>query len=112
MLLRYVFGFVAFALVMCFSLVAFGVDPASQPATQPAAVNAAWAWCKANWPWIAGALIIALPGLITALSKYPKAGGVVKALQVLLDWISVLTHKDSPNTVKLPFTKSKPPEKK
>jgi len=82
--------------------------PASAPSSQPA--PAAWkAWFKANWPWIAGILLVALPGLITALAKYPKAKGVVAALQVALDFISILTHKDSPNTVKLPFTSSKPP---
>lgn len=60
---------------------------------------------KHYWP----AVVAALPSLITALTAYPRAAGVVKVLRTLLDLASVLTHKDSAGTLKLPLTKSAQP---
>lgn len=57
-------------------------------------------------PWL---VVAGLPSIITALTPYPKAGGAVKALSVVLNVLSMLTHHDSPGTMKLPFTMSKPP---
>ncbi len=57
-------------------------------------------------PWL---VVAGIPSLITALTKYPQAGGVVKALQTILDLLSALTHKDSPGTLKLPLSVSTPP---
>lgn len=93
----------------------------SQPASAPvAAVQAPAAsqpapskfkaWVKANQDWLL-ILAVLLPSLITALAKYPKAKGLVAALQILLDLFSVLTHRDSPGTLKVPLlTRSQPPK--
>jgi len=83
-------------------------QPTSGPASQP--VSGIWDWLRAHWPMIVGILVVVLPALITALARYPRAGGVVKALQVVLDVLSWLTHRDSPGTLKVPFLmRSKPP---
>jgi len=57
---------------------------------------------------IAGALA-ALPTIITALSNYPKAAGLEAVLKTILNILSIATHNDSPGTLKLPGTMSKPP---
>jgi hypothetical protein len=83
-------------------------QPTSAPASQP--VAGWWMCLKAHWPMVVGVLVIVLPALITALARYPRAGGVVKALQVVLDVLSWLTHRDSPGTLKVPIVmRSKPP---
>jgi hypothetical protein len=68
-----------------------------------------YAWALAHGPAIAAVLLLALPTLITGLSEYPKAAGMVSFLKVVLNLLSVLTHKDSPGTFKLPLTLSQPP---
>jgi hypothetical protein len=68
-----------------------------------------YAWTVAHGPAIAGVLLLALPTVITGLSEYPKAAGVTSFLKVVLNLLSVLTHKDSPGTFKLPLTLSQPP---
>ncbi len=89
-----------------------GVDPAhvaekvaavSLPAFDPAAFAARLA---SYWPL----LLFLLPSLITALTPYPKAGGVVKVLSFVLNLGSVLVHKDSPGTLKAPLVQSQDPE--
>lgn len=57
-------------------------------------------------PWL---VALGIPSVITALTSYPKADGAVKVLKVLLNVLSVLTHADSPGTLKLPLTMSKRP---
>lgn len=65
----------------------------------------------AAWPIWAPILTVVLASVATRLTPYPKAGGVVTALRVVLDVLSVLTHKDSPGTLQLPLVqRSKPPE--
>ena len=54
-------------------------------------------------------LIAALPSLIVALTPYPKEASWAKTLLTILQALSVLQHKDSPGTLKLPFTLCKPP---
>lgn len=81
---------------------------ASQPASAPA--TPAWIlWLKANWPWLLLSVII--PSIITGLSKFPTptTKKIVAVLQMIIDIFSITTHKNSPNTFKLPFTRSKPP---
>jgi hypothetical protein len=63
-------------------------------------------WIVAPWLVVAG-----IPSMITALTPYPKADGFVKVLKVFLNFLSVLTHYDSPGTMKAPLTMSKAPEK-
>lgn len=81
--------------------------PGSQPASQPAS-SAIIVWLKANWPYLV--FVVLIPSLITALSPYPKAKGVVAFLQAVLDRFSGLTHPNSPGTLKLPFTRSRKPK--
>lgn len=65
------------------------------------------------WPIWAPILTVVIASLVTRLTPYPKAGGVVTALRVVLDVLSVLTHKDSPGTFQLPVVqRSQPPEGK
>lgn len=57
---------------------------------------------KLYWPWIVGSL---LPSIVVALTTMPneranKVGDVIKRV---LDFLSVLTHKDAPGTLQLPF---------
>jgi hypothetical protein len=96
-----------FAVIIIACVQAHG-QPTSAPASQP--VAGWWLWLKAHWPMIVGVLVVVLPALITALARYPRAGGVVKALQIALDVLSWLTHRDSPGTLKVPLVmRSKPP---
>lgn len=58
-------------------------------------------------PWL-----VVLSSLATALSTYPKTQGAAKIIKQLLNVFSVLTHSDSPGTLKAPFVQSAPPEAK
>lgn len=63
--------------------------------------------------WIALLLTLApvlVASLITRLTPYPRARGVVAALQVVGDVLSFLQHRDSPGVVQLPLVqRSTPP---
>lgn len=62
------------------------------------------------YPIVAAVLVTSLiPSLINALTKYPKAAGVVKWLSVALDIISITTKIDSPGTLKPLIKLSKNP---
>ncbi len=66
-----------------------------------------WRWFALNIaPWL---IIAGIPSMITALTKYPKADGVVQALKFVLNMLSVLAHDDSPHTMKPPLTMSRAP---
>lgn len=68
-------------------------------------------WLIAHWQTIAFVLLLVVPSLITGLSRYPKAAGVVHWLKVALDLLSVVTHADSPGSLKVPvLQRSKSPE--
>jgi hypothetical protein len=67
------------------------------------------AFLSAHQALLIAAALIAVPALITGLSRYPKAAGVVRMLQVFFDVFSVVVHADSPGTLKLPLTRSQPP---
>src|SRR5712664_4374697 len=69
-----------------------------------------YAWALAHGPAILVFLGLVLPSVITGLTPYPKAKGVIPFLQLLLNIVSILTHHDSPGTFKAPLTLSKPPE--
>ena len=60
-------------------------------------------------PGLLAALVTILPSVIVALTNYPTVQGVLKTILQVLNFFSGLAHKDSPGTLKLPFTQSKPP---
>lgn len=74
------------------------------------AFSAAYAFACAHGPAIAIFLLAALPTLITGLSSYPRASGFVDFLKVLLNLLSLVSHRDSPGTFKAPLTISKAPD--
>jgi hypothetical protein len=63
-------------------------------------------WLKANWPWVAAALVYILTNLANGLLKYPRVRTIIG---FIVDLLSSTTRSDSPGTLKLPFTLSKPP---
>lgn len=82
-------------------------------AALPLWLASAWAWVVENPVTSATLAFLLLSNLITKLTPYPKAGGLVSFLRVLLDLVSVLPHKDSLGAlgpVNLPFVRSRPPE--
>lgn len=85
------------------------VLPAGAVVAPVVASPTAGAWMAANWPWVLPLAIVVLSSLATGLSKYPRAGGVVTALRVVLDVLSVVTHKDSPGSLSVPGLRSRPP---
>jgi hypothetical protein len=104
--------FILFALIVVPALAwAQASQPASQPGTPAATVaTAAWIiWLKANWYWLLVGVLI--PSILTGLSKFPgpTTNKVIAILQMIVDILGITTHKNSPNTFKLPFTRSKPP---
>jgi len=55
-------------------------------------------------PWV-----VVLSSLATALSTYPKTSGIARYIKQALNVFSVLTHSDSPGTLKAPFVQSESP---
>lgn len=55
--------------------------------------------------WL-GLVLAIMPTFITGLTKYPNAQGF---LRKVVDFLSLVSHKDSPGTFKAPLVKSKPP---
>jgi len=66
-------------------------------------------WLSAHWMEVAIFTLMVIPAVITGLTPYPKAKGVVTALRIVMDVLSVVTHKDSPNSLKLPLQRSPAP---
>jgi hypothetical protein len=60
-------------------------------------------------PGIITLLVASLPSFIVAATPYPRIQGFAAALLKVLNVFSVLTHSDSPKTLKAPLTQSKPP---
>lgn len=95
------------AVVFCYAFADAGTVP---PSTSDTSFAVVWASFLHTFNIVAPWLVLAgLPSIITALTAYPKAGGVVKVLKTVLNVLSVLTHHDSPGTMKSPLTMSKPP---
>jgi hypothetical protein len=63
--------------------------------------QAAWHYFQLIAPWL---VVSFIPSLITGLSAYPKAAGVVSALRKVLQVLSFVTHADQAGTFKLPLT--------
>lgn len=66
-------------------------------------------WAKVNWPWLAPVVLGVLANLYNGLAHYPKAQSLVRSL---VDALSVVTHRDSPGTFKMPLTRSAAPNAK
>jgi hypothetical protein len=77
--------------------------------TMTAFFAAVWAYEQANWQHQLVDFIAALPSIIVAATPYPKVDGALKKLLQVLNIFSVLTHSDSPSTLKAPFTQSAAP---
>jgi hypothetical protein len=67
------------------------------------------AWGLTNLPVAIPVAISILSSLIVGLTPYPKAGGFVKTLSVVANLLSLVVHKDSPATFKLPLMQSPAP---
>lgn len=65
--------------------------------------GAIWHFIVANQVVILLILGVGLASLITRLTPYPKARGAISVLQVLLDVVSFLQHRDSPGTYQVPL---------
>lgn len=66
-------------------------------------------WCLDHPLEAVGLVIYILLNLVNKLSAYPRARGLVAVLKVLIDYISIVPHRDSPGIFALPFTRSAPP---
>lgn len=97
-------------MVVACGLVTVSAAAQSVPASQPGVPGMSWLeWCQANSAWLVPLVVGVVSSLITGLTKYPKAGGVVAALQLFLSVFSAVTHKDAPGTFKLPLTPTTKP---
>lgn len=101
---------IAFIATLILGAVAQGQSaaPASQPIVIPLGF---WPWFAANSSWLVPLLVMLLSSLITGLSEYPKAGGAVKVLRVLLAGLSLVQFKDGKGSLKLPGAPPATPEK-
>lgn len=66
-------------------------------------------WCLSHPLEAIGLVGYVLLNLINRLSAYPRAKGLVAALKVVCDLVSVLPHRDSPSIFTLPGQRSAPP---
>ena len=62
-----------------------------------------------HWQGQVATLILIAPSITVALNPYPKLAGLWATILKILNPLSILSHKDSPNTLKAPFTQSQPP---
>lgn len=98
--------------VFLLALAASG-QPASQPViVAPVAAAGFWPWLQANGNWFVPLLIFVLSSLVTVLSKYPRAKGLIAALRMFMGGLSVLEFKDGKRpglTLKWPVNPPAPP---
>lgn len=101
------------AAVICalfFFLFAMPAFAQAGPAT-PGLLAQLLAWALAYPLSAIGLAIFILANLVTKLSAYPRAAGLVSVLKVVCDTISCIPHRDSPGLFTLPLLgRSKPPE--
>jgi hypothetical protein len=69
-----------------------------------------WQGILTNLPGIITVLLALLPSLINGLTDYPNLATGLGKFQSVLGLLSVVVHKDSPGTFKVPLTHSPPPE--
>lgn len=65
-------------------------------------------WIREHWGVLIAVGAVGLPALVTGLSTYDETRSPLKAF---IAFLSFLSHRNSPGTFKLPFTKPTPPEK-
>jgi hypothetical protein len=93
------------------SALASGLDggAASQPVViAPVAASGGWAWFCANSGWIVPLAISVLSSVATGLSDYPKAGGLVRVLRIVVACLGVVQFRNAPGSLKAPLA---PPAK-
>ena len=101
-----------FRTLCLFVVFASSVALAAAPASQPVAATTAWQWFLANSSWLVPLIVMLMSSLATGLGDYPKAGGVVKALRLLVSALSLVQFKDGKGSLKLPMVPpALPPEK-
>lgn len=100
-------GVVVIAAVFCG--VSLATMAHAQSASQPASVPVG-GWLAANASWLVPLVIALLSSLITGLTEYPKAGGFVKVLRIVLACLSVVSFKNSPGSLKAPLALPEPPK--
>jgi len=61
------------------------------------------AWVSANLPVFLTIAVPLVANLVTVFTSKPNVEGVLKYIQDILSWLSVLTHKDAATYTKLPF---------
>jgi hypothetical protein len=95
-----------------FLLCGASVAWAAAPSSQPVATVTAWQWFLANSSWLVPLIVMLLSSVATGLGDYPKAGGVVKVLRLLVSGLSLVQFKDGKGSLKLPMVPpALPPEK-
>lgn len=97
-----------FAALVLFLVCNHAFGQASQPASRPAAAAAVSAkvWLLANLWWLLPLAINVLSSLATALTPYPKAGGVVKLIRLVIAMLGNVEFKDGKRpglVLKAPF---------
>jgi len=80
-------------------------QPAACPALWPALWAGALAWLAANWQLVLLAYLV--PCALAGLRNRTPGTGVLGFIEAALQWVAVTTPKDSPGTLKLPFTAPK-----
>jgi hypothetical protein len=70
------------------------------------ALQVAWHYFVLVSPWV---IVAAVPSALTAMTQYPADAGAEMRVKWLLNVFSLLTHADSPGTLKWPLAMSKPP---
>lgn len=74
-----------------------------------------WLSDPAHLKALAWALLIIAPGVLVSFANafarhYSEHKGVVRFVLFVADFLSVLTPRNAPGTLKFPFAKSEPPE--
>lgn len=68
-------------------------------------------WLSANAVWLVPLALAVLANVANGVRKhYAERKGLVRFLDFLVDVVSVTTRADAPGTLKLPLTRSTPPE--
>ncbi len=79
----------------------------------PAWLSSIWSWLLANPAKDLAIATFLISSIATKLSPYPKDAGVVSALQIVLDTLSLLSHSDAKGlggtSLNIPLVRSTPP---
>lgn len=71
-------------------------------------------WVLANQDalWQLVLALFTISSLVVGMTKTDSDNKVVEKVKHVLNWFSLVVHKDSPGSLKLPIVQSKPPEPK